>query len=205
MMITSDESLSQQVRDNAGIIAEQASRMTDIIREVLDFSKRKPLERVNTRVGDVLQHAVSLMEPVCEDKGIAIELRGDQDATADLDSGKTLQVLTNLMMNSMHAMPNGGLITLSVERTHVADPRDRHASAGQFVKIGVEDEGVGIPKDRLDDIFKAFFTTKKDRGTGLGLSVCHGIVREHGGFIDVSSELGKGTQFSVFLPEEAEQ
>jgi two-component system NtrC family sensor kinase len=111
-------------------------------------------------------------------------------------------VLTNLMMNSIHAMPEGGTITLRVDREHVEDPKDRHAAEGDFVKISVEDEGVGIAQDRLEDIFKAFFTTKKEgEGTGLGLSVCHGIVREHGGWIEVQSEVGQGSQFTIFLPE----
>jgi signal transduction histidine kinase len=200
-MIASDESLPLEPRENAQSIAEQAQRMTGIIREILDFSRRKPLEKKETRVDDVLEHAVALLEPILEDKNVVIEFRGVRDAVIPIDAGKVLQVVTNLLMNAIHAMPNGGKVTLSAEPEYVTDPKDRHASEGDFVKITVQDEGVGISEEMLENIFEAFFTTKKEgAGTGLGLSVCHGIVREHGGWIDVESEVGRGTAFAVHLP-----
>lgn len=200
MMIAADETLSEEALENANSIVEQSERMTAIIREVLDFARRKQTERVDSPIGEVLEHAVSLMEPIFEDRNVDVEVRGPVQTIARIDPGKVLQVLTNLMMNSVHAMPRGGMITLRVGREHVADPKDRHAAAGDFVKISVEDQGVGIGPERLDDIFQAFFTTKKE-GTGLGLSVCHGIVREHGGWIDVESEPGRGSRFTIYLPE----
>ncbi len=205
MMIASDEQLPEFAQQNARIIAEQVTRMTTIIQDVLDFARRKPLERKKTRIGDVVEHAVNLLEPICDDRRVHIKVEGFQDAVARVDAGKTLQVLTNLMMNAIHAMPRGGNITLRVAEEHVSEPRDHHASQGDFVKISVEDEGVGISADRLGEIFKEFFTTKKDgKGTGLGLSVCHGIVREHGGWIDVRSALDQGSCFSVYLPQKEE-
>ncbi len=202
MMISTDESVPTAVREDAASIVEQADRMTQIIREVLDFARHKEPQQTDIRVGEVLEHAVALMDPIFEDKDIHVELRGALDTVARIDSGKVLQALTNLMINSVHAMPSGGQITLRVDREHVSDPKDRHASGGDFVKISVEDEGVGIEPERLDDIFTAFFTTKKQgQGTGLGLSVCHGIVREHGGWIEVESEVGRGSCFTIYLPE----
>jgi len=205
MMIASDDAVPEEARQNARRIAEQAKRITGTIREILDFARQKTLERTETSIGDVLNDAVSLMEPILDDKGVAVEIEGSRKLVAPIDSGKILQVLTNLMMNAIHAMPGGGRITLRAGQRQVADPKDRHARGGDFVVIDVEDEGVGIPEDRLDDIFKAFFTTKKaGTGTGLGLSVCHGIVREHGGWIEVESEVGRRTCFRVYLPQEGE-
>ncbi len=204
-MIASDDAVPEEARQNARRIAEQAKRITGTIREILDFARQKTLERTETSIGDVLNDAVSLMEPILDDKGVAVEIEGSRKLVAPIDSGKILQVLTNLMMNAIHAMPGGGRITLRAGQRQVADPKDRHARGGDFVVIEVEDEGVGIPEDRLDDIFKAFFTTKKaGTGTGLGLSVCHGIVREHGGWIEVESEVGRRTCFRVYLPQEGE-
>jgi signal transduction histidine kinase len=204
-MIETDEGASDGARDNARIIAEQAERMTEIIRELLEFSRRKPLDRRSARIGDVLEHAATLLEPICEDKDIVLEIAGAPEVEAEIDSGKVLQVLTNLLMNAVQAMPDGGRIELSVSREHVDDPPDRRAKAGDYLVIVVDDEGVGIPEDRLPDIFDAFFTTKKEgKGTGLGLSVCHGIVRDHGGWMEVASVVGEGTTFRVYLPEERE-
>lgn len=202
LMIASEPELPDGVGEHARIIHEQAERMTEIIRELLDFARHKPLQRVETRVGDVIEHAVALMDPVCEERGVRLDMEGDRDVRAELDAGKTLQVLTNLMMNAVHAMPGGGTLTVAAGHEQVAEPGDSHAAAGAFVTLEVRDTGVGIPSARLRDIFAAFFTTKtQGRGTGLGLSVCHGIVREHGGWIDVESEVGRGSAFKVYLPE----
>ena len=199
-MIAGDETASEETQENARRIVQQTERMTSIIRETLEFSRRRPIDRRQTSIGEVLEHGVVLLEPILEDRGIAVRIAGAREVVAAIDAGKILQVLTNLVMNAIHAMPNGGTITLRVQREHVDDPKDRHASAGVFVKVSVEDEGVGIAQERLDDIFDAF-STGREQGTGLGLSVCQGIVREHDGWIEVASEVGRGSQFMVYLPE----
>lgn len=202
-MISSDETVSEEARENARRISEQAERMTATIRETLEFSRRKPLDRKKTPMGSVVEHAVLLLEPLLEDKHIAVHVDAAEDAIAAIDAGKILQVLTNLMMNAIHAMPEGGAITLRVVREHVAEPQDRHAHEGEYVKITVEDEGVGIEEEKLETIFDAF-ATGRNGGTGLGLSVCQGIVREHAGWIEVESEVGTGSRFIVYLPESEE-
>jgi signal transduction histidine kinase len=199
-MIAADEAASEDTLESARHIVEQTERMTSIIRDTLEFSRRTPIDKRQTSIGEVLEHAVALLEPILDDKRIVVRIEGAKEAVAAIDAGKILQVITNLVMNAIHAMPTGGTITLRIEREHVSDPKDRHAAAGDFVKISVEDEGVGIPRERLDDIFDAF-STGREQGTGLGLSVCQGIVREHDGWIEVASEVGRGSQFMVYLPE----
>jgi signal transduction histidine kinase len=199
-MISSDETVDQEARENARLISEQIERMTLIIRSTLEFSRRKPIDKRETPMGELLDHAVVLLEPILEENRIVVRIDGPVDLVAAIDSDKILQVLTNLMMNAIHAMPDGGRITLEMAREYVTDPKDRHATEGDFVKISVEDEGIGIAEDRLTDIFDAF-ATSKGQGTGLGLSVCQGIVREHDGWIEVESELGRGSRFTIYLPE----
>ena len=110
------------------------------------------------------------------------------------------------MMNSLHAMPRGGTLTLLLERVEVESPKDKHAAGGAYVKLTVRDTGVGIHPDSLQTIFEPFFTTKDEgQGTGLGLTVCSGIIRDHGGFMEVESELDHGTAFHVYLPKSVEE
>ena len=176
--------------------------MADIIRQLLSFSRRG-VRKARTSVAELLERAVTLVEPLAETRDVDIEVATTDSAHfASIDGGKVLQVLTNLMVNAVQAMPKGGTITLSTSSEQVDAPPDDHAVPGRYVRLAVEDEGVGIPVDQLDQIFDPFFTTKSAReGTGLGLSVCHGLVREHGGWIDVHSTPGKGSRFAVYLPE----
>jgi hypothetical protein len=110
----------------------------------------------------------------------------------------------NLCVNARDAMPDGGTLSIVVENLVVDENYARmniHAHAGPYVAVTVSDTGVGIPPAVLDRIFEPFFTTKEvGKGTGLGLSTVIGIVKDHGGFVNVYSEVGKGTRFKVYLP-----
>jgi len=199
-MIASDEALPGEARQNALRIAEQAERMTSTIHRTLEFSRSQPLERKETSIASVLEDAISLLQPILDDKGVVICTKGDTSVVAAIDADKILQVITNLIMNSVAAMPGGGTITIEIKREHVTDPKDPMIGCGDYIEISVCDEGGGIPEERLSKIFDAFATSKV-HGTGLGLSVCQDIVREHDGWIEVESEVGRGSLFAVHLPE----
>ena len=117
-----------------------------------------------------------------------------------MDVTQLQQALTNVAMNGIQAMAPGGELRVHVERLHAAPPAGLGASAGEYACIAVEDHGVGIPAANVPHVFEPFFTTKDvGDGTGLGLSVTWGIVREHGGWIEVASRPGQGTTFRLFL------
>ena len=102
-------------------------------------------------------------------------------------------------------MPEGGDIEIGLRRELARPPGDLRANESHYVCIQVRDQGEGIPEENLQHIFEPFFTTKDvGKGTGLGLSISYGIVEEHGGWIDVQSQPGEGSCFSVYLPEEVE-
>ena len=165
----------------------------------------RPLQG-HPRVRVVVDTAIGLLSPLCKGAGVKIVVEGRNDLRAFINTGKILQVITNLMMNALHAMPQGGTLTLRLERVEVESPKDKHAASGAFVKLSVTDTGVGIPPDSLQNIFEPFFTTKAEgQGTGLGLTVCHGIIRDHGGFMEVESQLDQGTTFYVYLPKTVEE
>jgi signal transduction histidine kinase len=199
-MIVAD-TRDEKLANHASIIAEQAQRMTAILGELLDFSRRRGAQLEEARIRAVVGQAVTLIEPIAEASGVRVNVGTVGDLAATLDVGKTLQVLTNLMMNAVQAMPEGGTLTLDARAVNVAEPKDDHAEPGAYVVLEVTDAGIGIAKDDLEHIFQPFFTTKRQsRGTGLGLYVCQGIVREQLGWIEVTSEPGRGSRFSVFLP-----
>jgi signal transduction histidine kinase len=201
MMIASGESTPDETVENANIIVQQAEHMTGIIRRLLDFSRRRTLRAEAHNLREVLEHAALLVEPIAEERDVRIDVAGVPDLPAQIDAGKTLQVMTNLMMNAIQAMPEGGTIAMTARRARVDKPPDRAAAGGEFACVEVSDEGVGIEPEALEHIFEPFFTTKREgEGTGLGLSVCHAIVREHGGWIEVDSEPGRGSRFRVYLP-----
>jgi len=112
------------------------------------------------------------------------------------------QVLMNMVVNARDAMPDGGRLTVRTENVTLQPEQCKgvpEARPGRFVRLSIVDTGVGMNKDTLDQMFEPFFTTKQS-GTGLGLSVAHGIIKQHGGWISVDSEPGRGTRFRIFLP-----
>jgi signal transduction histidine kinase len=143
----------------------------------------------------VIHDGLYFTEAQCARQGVAIVRDLDPDLPAiDADTGQMHQVLTNLTVNAMQAMPGGGTLTIRTRR------RERE------IAMIVQDDGVGMTPDVVRKIFVPFFTTKSpDQGTGLGLSVVHGIVAAHGGTIEVRSDAGAGAAFEVRLPLEREQ
>jgi signal transduction histidine kinase len=124
---------------------------------------------------------------------------------ARLDQSQMQQVFANVLMNGIQAMPDGGRLRIAVGVRRACPPAETGGAEGDYLCVTVEDEGRGIAREDLARVFEPFFTTKGiGEGTGLGLAVAHGIVAEHGGWIEVESELGKGSRFSIFLPRPAE-
>jgi len=118
---------------------------------------------------------------------------------SDVDEGQINQVIGNLVINANQAMPDGGTITIRTENSIIETDSFTPLSAGQYIKIIVEDQGMGIPKKHLPNIFEPYYSTKQ-QGSGLGLATAYSIIKRHGGHITVYSELNKGTVFNIYLP-----
>ena len=190
--------------DNAAVISRQCERMTQIIRQLLDFSRRGGVVGASCDLHAVARDTLGLVEPMARKADVVTELEVDEENTmAGVPFGHAQQVLTNIVMNGIQAMPGGGrlAIRLTVER---AAPPDGDGREDDYVCMHVEDTGPGMDEAIVRQVFEPFFTTKDvGEGTGLGLSVAHGIVRDYGGWIDVASEPGRGSRFSVHLPAPA--
>jgi CheY-like chemotaxis protein len=117
----------------------------------------------------------------------------------DADEGQVGQVIQNIVLNADHAMPEGGPIIITARNVLKPDSMHPQLTKGNYVEISVKDSGIGIPEKYLQKIFDPYFTTK-EKGSGLGLATSYSIVRNHDGLIDVTSELGKGSTFSLYLP-----
>lgn len=203
-LIASGKLSEPEIVQSASAIQTEANRMTTIIRQLLDFARRNTPHRVKVDLWQIVQDMSKLLTPIAEKQNASIRLAENQDpATALVDAAQLQQVLTNLIMNAIQAMPDGGEVQVSIDTGTVVPPQDAEAGEGEFFRIDVQDEGVGIAEEDLDQLFEPFFTTKDvGQGTGLGLSIAYGIVQEHGGWIGVVSEPGQGSCFSVYLPKE---
>ncbi len=201
-LVTEEYPAGSSAHDNSVIVAEQAHRVAGIVRQLLDFARSRAPVQVSQDLVPVAQRVGSLMKAVAEKRDVILEVIGTPGGLRGrVDAGQLEQVLTNLVMNAIHATRGRGTITVGLERCHAQPPADLGREPGDHACIFVKDEGSGIRPDVLPRIFEPFFTTKDTgEGTGLGLSVVHGIVKQHGGWIEVSTELGTGTCFSVYLP-----
>jgi PAS domain S-box-containing protein len=181
-----------------------AKRGADIVRQVLTFARGIQGERIEIQPRHLLQDLELIIKDIFP-KDIRLKVSAPEETwTIQGDPTQMHQVLLNLCLNARDAMPDGGDLCLGVEPC-VLDEQDAatklQAKPGRYVKFSVVDQGTGIPPEILDKIFEPFFTTKDiNKGTGLGLSTVSAIVKSHGGFINVYSQMGDGTTFHIYLP-----
>ena len=151
-----------------------------------------------------------LLRSTVEDslRGSRVQARFDLvGLRAEVDEVQMLQVIQNLAKNALEAMPEGGTWTIEAVACELEQKNPLHLPVGRFARISLTDTGPGIPEQTLAQVFDPYFSTKKtfsDKGLGLGLTVCHSVVRRHGGAIQVESEIGKGTRFTIWLPLQEE-
>jgi PAS domain S-box-containing protein len=191
-------------RQRMNTIIDQAHRAASLTRQILDFSRRGILEPHPLDLIPFMKELIKLLERTLPEN---IRIRFDYEDdhyVVNTDPARIQQVFMNLAVNARDAMPSGGVLTftLSVVNLEKGDPPPLHdMPSGMWVQISVSDTGEGIREEDLSKVFEPFFTTKSPgEGTGLGLAQVFGIVKQHEGFIGVSSELGKGTTFDLYLP-----
>jgi two-component system NtrC family sensor kinase len=176
--------------ESLNLVAEETTRCAGIVGGLLDFARQTPSQAAPTDVNGVVDRTLLLLEKQASVRNIRIEKDLDRDLPhVDLDRNKIQQVFSNLAINACEAMPAGGTLAVG----------SRLSRDGTHVEIAFADTGVGISKENIPRLFDPFFTTKSF-GTGLGLAVSYGIIRQRGGTILVRSEVGKGSVFTVRIP-----
>jgi two-component system NtrC family sensor kinase len=178
--------------ENLSLIADETSRCTQIVKGLLEFARQNPPQKVHTNINELIERTTQLLENQASFQNVRIVKELDDSLpTIKLDRNKIQQVFWNLMLNACEAMPKGGQLTIS----------DGLSADGRRIEVRFADSGVGIPKDNVNKLFDPFFTTKST-GTGLGLAVSYGIIQQHDGRIEVKSEVGRGTVFTLSFPVE---
>jgi signal transduction histidine kinase len=187
--------------DSARIVAEQADRMTALIRQLLDFARPRPLTKASVNVASMATRACELVATIARKANVTLVPPADENLRVEADEAQLHQVLTNLVVNAIQATPDGGSVDIVTRVVEQAAPPYVGEQAPRWLAIEIRDHGIGMDDATRARIFEPFFTTKQvGEGTGLGLSVTWGIVREHGGWIDVHSSPGEGSTFTVYLP-----
>jgi two-component system, cell cycle sensor histidine kinase and response regulator CckA len=186
------------------IIETSARRAADLTQQLLAFARGGKYSVQPLDLNQVVKEAVQLIASTI-DKKITITLKLTSDLpTIEGDGGQIIQTIVNICIKARDAMLSGGEFTIGSSLIEAADQfLQLHpgAKASRYVRLTFSDTGIGMPEEIRQRIFEPFFTTKKDqKGTGLGLAMVYGIIKNHGGFIDVDSEPGKGTTFSIYFP-----
>ncbi|GFO57036.1 hypothetical protein GMSM_40430 [Geomonas sp. Red276] len=204
-LLQGDDSLSEKQKSMVDAIASSAEKAGNLTRGLLAFSRKQALVMKHDDLNDIIQHVQTFLERIIgEDITFNVSFcEGDLPVTAD--RGRLEQVLINLATNARDAIGNGGVVSVKTERVvledSLTDSRKHNVSPGAYALLTVSDTGAGIRKEHLEHIFEPFFTTKEvGKGTGLGMAITYGIIKQHKGFINVYSEPGRGTTFRIYLP-----
>jgi two-component system NtrC family sensor kinase len=202
-LIASGNLSREDVIKSAAAIQTEATRMTGLVRQLLNFARRSTPNRMQCNLNSVIELTISLMEPIIRKKEAHVEVtqKLPDDVRLRADSAQIQQVLSNLLMNAILSKDADVNVQIAAEVCQAVCPEEANSEPILCVRIRVTDDGDGIAESDLPHVFEPFFTTRDvGQGTGLGLSIADGIVAEHGGWMTVDSLPGKGTTFAVFLP-----
>jgi len=206
-LIETEDLEKEEISECSRIIRGQAERMTKLIQKLLDFARRRAPQKTPVDLRILAGQILEMLNSNAGKQGVSLELVKNSDIPlVAIDPSQMQQVLMNLVMNGIQAMPKGGHLEVGLRLERARPPSQENGEEKEYIAIDVRDEGGGIAPENMNHLFEPFFTTKETgKGTGLGLSIAYGIVEEHGGWIDVESEPGQGSCFTVFLPVEVTQ
>ncbi len=185
-------------------ILEASNRAKDLVRQILAFSRKEKQRHVPINPQAIIKETLKLLRSTTPTTVSIIQTISNNCGTIKADPTQLHQLIMNLFVNAVYAMDEKGAITVNLQEVNLN--REVHAhngtmSPGHYAMLSISDTGCGMDEDEMGRIFDPFYTTREmGKGTGMGLSVVHGIVKSHGGFITIDSELGKGTVFKVFFP-----
>jgi two-component system, NtrC family, sensor kinase len=200
-LVASGDVEGEDVKASARVVLDQTERMTKLIRQLLDFARPRPPQKTEQALLPIAERVVTLLAPMAKTAGISIRVLPSASISHSVDESQLHQVMTNLVVNALHASQHGGVIEISLEQVDAIAPVDLGGVTRHCAALTVRDNGRGMDEATRARVFEPFFSTKQvGEGTGLGLSVSWGIVREHGGWITVDTSVDHGSAFTVYLP-----
>ena len=195
LRIAQEDSKSLELLDGAKRATKRATKLTQ---QLLTFAKGGDPIKEETILPELIRESSDF---VLHGSMVACNYNFPDDLwRTDVDSGQIGQVIQNIILNAKHSMPEGGTVTITCDNiNNAASETLLSVDQGNFVRIIIQDSGIGIPRNILNKIFDPYFSTKQE-GSGLGLAICHSIINKHDGYVTVDSEPGKGTNFTIYLP-----
>ncbi|MFT5698296.1 MAG: two-component system NtrC family sensor kinase [Desulforhopalus sp.] len=207
-MIISEDLKEEEILSCATIIKNQAERMTNIIRQLLDFTRNPTQHNSREDIAFLIKQVFQLLYPMARKQHVTLVLTKDENTESTLraDFSQLQQVIVNLLMNAIQAMPDGGKVDVNLSNEMLPVSVFEERVKQKYLKVCIQDEGEGVCESNLEHIFTPFFTTKKvGTGTGLGLSIAHGIIEDHEGWIDIENAAQTGACFTIYLPMEEQE
>jgi signal transduction histidine kinase len=195
-LVLEDLPKDSAIRNDLELVLRESQRARDVVRRLLDFARQSESVRVRSDMNEIIMDVISLVNHLLRTSGVQLTTHFSENLPwVAVDRNQTKQVILNLIHNALHAMPTGGDLDISTAC--------RERDGKNWLTVALKDTGIGIAPDNIERVFEPFFTTRsKDGGTGLGLSVSYGIIADHRGFIDITSEVGQGSTFTIWLPVE---
>jgi len=189
-LIQKAPNISNQVKIDIEKIMKASLHAREVVKKLMLFARQMPPQKISVNLNQIIEEGLYFLESRCAKENIkVVRLLSEDLPDVTADAAQMTQVLVNIVVNAIQAMPNGGQLTIQTKETD------------KFVSLIVEDTGTGMEEKVVKQIFLPFFTTKDvGKGTGLGMSVVHGIITSHGGTIHVDSLVGRGTKFKIHLP-----
>jgi PAS domain S-box-containing protein len=203
-MMAQEEAPGSSKHNDLKDIITATQKATELTRSLLTFSRQQVLEVYTVNMNSIIQDFLKSIKRIVGEDVEVIQNLSAELWNVNVDPNQITNIIANLVTNARHAMPNGGTIILDTKNVEITPsnlPKCLYATTGDFVRFSVEDTGTGIPEEHLPRIFDPFFTTKPiGEGTGLGLAMIFGSVRQQNGFIEVETQPGKGTTFHIYFP-----
>ena len=188
-----------KIREDLDVVDKASNRAIEVVRKLLAFSRQKDEKYTLSNIDEVIDDSLSLVNNTLNKEGVKIIKHFGKTPPVKVNQNEIQQVVLNMIINAKHAIDENKQLTSEDKVIGVTTE-----AVDGFVKMDISDTGVGIPRENIPKIFEPFFTTKdrnsKEPGTGLGLPITYAIIERHGGSIDVDSEMGKGTTFTIWIP-----